>query len=543
MKLIYSLLLLAVLSCNQDKRKHVDLAIYNYGRTYGKPDSKYVDCIMIKDGKIIAAGDAEMVSKEYIPDTFISTNGFVYPGFIDAHCHFSAYGLSLYQCNLVGTTSFEDVLKKLVEYEKNNSLNWIYGRGWDQNDWSIKSYPDNTELNRLFSDKPVMLKRIDGHAALCNKKALEMAGITVNTAISGGIVEKKDGKLTGILIDNAVDPIEKIIGNLPEEKAENYLKKLEEKCYSLGLTGVVECGVKYNDIELLKKLYKNGSMTISNILQLANDSLTISKYLDKGPFKENNLVVNGIKIYADGALGSRGACLLEPYSDIPNHYGLMLTSQKDINAVVEKANQYGWQVCTHAIGDSANRTVLKIYASILKSKNDKRWRIEHAQVVNYNDYMYFSDYSIVPSVQPTHAISDMPWAVTRIGENRLPEAYAYKNLLKLNGWIALGTDFPVEEINPLATFYTAVARKDKNGYPENGYMKNNALTREEALKGMTLWAAKSVFMEKQKGSIEIGKDADIVILDKDIMTIPENEILNTKVLYTISAGKIKYKAK
>lgn len=535
-KLVYSLLLLTIVSC---RTKFADTIIYS-SKIYSGSDTT-LQAIAILGGKIVEIGSNDQIKGRYFAENIIDAkSAYIYPGFIDAHCHFSAYALTLYQCDLVGTKSFEEILEKLKEYDKTNTLNWVYGRGWDQNDWDQKSFPNNEELNRLFPDKPVVLKRIDGHAALCNNKALEMAGITINSSFSGGIVEKKNGKLTGILIDNAVDPAEKIITNLPEELATKYLQNLEQKCYSLGITGVVECGIKSESIALLKKLYKEHILSIPLAVQLSSDSQTLALYVQKGPFKEGNLIVNGIKVYADGALGSRGACMLEPYNDMPGHYGLILTKKEDIKDIALNGYKYGWQVCTHAIGDSANRMVLKTYAEVLKTKNDKRWRIEHAQVVNYNDYMYFSDYSIVPSVQPTHAISDMPWAVNRLGEKRLPEAYAYKNLMKLIGWIPLGTDFPVEEINPLATFYTAVVRKDKNGNPKEGYMKENALTREEALKGMTIWAAKGSFLEKETGSIEIGKDADLVILDKDIMTIPENDILSAKVLYTISKGKVKY---
>ncbi len=537
MKLICSFLLLAFVSCNT--RKGVDAIIYS-AKLYANTDSN-AEALAIANGKILAIGTNADIAQKYQSDSIINArSAYIYPGFIDAHCHFSSYGLTLYQCDLVGTKSFEEILQKLVEYDKNNSLSWVYGRGWDQNDWEQKNFPDNSELNRLFPEKPVVLKRVDGHAVLCNQKALEIAKVDINTTVTGGIIERKDGKLTGILIDNAADLVDEIIGDLPEKKMIKYLKVLEEKCYKHGLTGLVECGVKSENIHLLKKFYSQDMLSIALAVQLSSDSQTLAQFVTKGPFREKSLVVNGIKIYADGALGSRGACLLDPYNDMPGHYGLILTGQEKIKEIALNGYKYGWQVCTHAIGDSANRIVLKTYADILKTKNDRRWRIEHAQVVNYNDYMYFSDYSIIPSVQPTHAISDMPWAVTRLGEKRLAEAYAYKNLMKLNGWIPLGTDFPVEDINPIATFYTAVARKDKNGNPVNGYMKENALTREEALKGITIWAARGSFIEKEKGSIEVGKDADIVILDKDIMTIAENEIMAAKVLYTISKGKIKY---
>ncbi|MBS1772647.1 MAG: amidohydrolase [Bacteroidetes bacterium] len=534
---------IAMLSCQQ--RNQVDNIITVAGIYTATDSTSNANCIAIKGGKIVAIARAEEINKCYVAANNIKEpEKYLYPGFIDAHCHFTPYGLTLYQCNLTKTSSFSGVINKLIEYNKTNTIGWIYGRGWDQNDWEKKDFPNNTVLDSLFPDKIVILKRVDGHAILCNSYALKQAGIDISSKIDGGIVEKKNGKLTGILIDNAMEKVEKLIGNLPEKDAIKYLQKMEKNCYALGLTGVVDCGVTMNDIELLKKCYENNSLSIANILMLAgNDSATLDTYIPSGPYQQGQLRIAGIKVYADGALGSRGACLLEDYTDMPGQRGLILTKPEQIKKLTELALKHNWQVCTHAIGDSANRMVLKIYADALKTKNDKRWRIEHAQVVNYNDYMYFSDYSIIPSVQPTHAISDMPWAVNRLGEKRLPEAYSYKNLLKLNGWIALGTDFPVEDINPLATFYTAVARKDKNGNPPNGFMKEKALTREEALKGMTTWAAKSVFMEKEKGGVAIGMDADFVILDKDIMTIPENEILKTSIVYTISKGQIKYQKK
>jgi predicted amidohydrolase YtcJ len=254
------------------------------------------------------------------------------------------------------------------------------------------------------------------------------------------------------------------------------------------------------------------------------------------------LYVTAIKIYADGALGSRGAALLKEYSDQPGYHGLILSPLDEMRKIATDAKGHNWQLCTHAIGDSANRAILRLYAEILKGKNDLRWRIEHAQVVDNEDYILFNNYSIIPSVQPTHAISDMPWAPERLGNERLPTAYAFKRLLKEAGTIALGTDFPVEEIDPLATFYTAVARKDKDGNPKNGFMKENALSRMEALKGMTIWAAHSVFRETETGSLEKGKHADLVILDKDIMKVEEKDILSARVLYTIQRGEIKYDA-
>lgn len=537
----YSALILLLASCKNKER--VDMVIHA-AKIYTADSSFNVnEAIAIKDGKVLDVGTKDYIDSKYLADSAINAEGkFVYPGFIDAHCHFSGYGLSSYRLDLVGTKSYEEVLTKLQVYEKNNTLNWIYGRGWDQNDWAVKEFPDKTVLDSLFPNKPVILKRVDGHAVLCNQKALDIAGITANTVIAGGIIEKKNGKLTGILIDNAVEPVENIIPSLPPiAEATKYLQAAEKECFSLGLTGVVDCGVKADVIAVLKQLYLDNSLTIGNSILLAQDDSTLKACVADGFYKKGQFQINGIKLYADGALGSRGACLLQPYSDMHGHMGMLLSDISKMKEIATLAKAHNLQLCTHAIGDSANRAILRLYSEFLPKTNDLRWRIEHAQVIDYQDYGWFSDYKIVPSVQPTHAISDMPWAGDRLGKQRLPTAYAYKMLLEQNGWIALGTDFPVEAINPLATFYTAVARKDKDGNPENGFLPENKLSRKEALLGMTYWAAKSVFWEKERGSIESGKQADLVILDKDIMTIPEKQLLNVNIIYTIVMGKTVYK--
>jgi predicted amidohydrolase YtcJ len=542
MRLLTICLLLSLPALASSKTERADLAIYA-SRVYTVASEQPVEGIVVNKGKIVFAGSRADISARFIIDSTMRIDGFAYPGFIDAHCHFSGYATDAYKCDLVGTTSFEDVLVRISNYEKTNPLSWIYGRGWDQNDWEVKQYPDKAQLDKLFPNKPVILKRVDGHAVLCNQKALDMAGISPETKFAGGLVETKNGILTGILIDNAVAPVEQIIPALPKEVSEKYLRAMEARCFAEGLTGVVDCGVSEDMISLVEHMYRKRALTITNSILLAQDAATISKYAKKGPYRKGQFQVNGIKLYSDGALGSRGACLLEEYHDLPDHKGMLLSDYNELNRFAKISKDNNWQLCTHAIGDSANRTMLDIYGFHLKGKNDLRWRIEHAQVVDKQDYVKFGHYSIVPSVQPTHAISDMPWAATRLGEERIHDAYAYKQLLDQNGWIALGTDFPVEAISPIATFRAAVARKDKNGYPKNGFLPVNALSRMEALKGMTLWAAKSVFLEKSKGSLEPGKEADIVILDKDIMTIPEGDILKAKVLMTLVQGKIVYSNK
>lgn len=378
---------------------------------------------------------------------------------------------------------------------------------------------------------------------LCNQKALDMAGIDENTVIAGGKILVKNGILTGILIDNATEPVEKLIGIIPDSLASNYYKQTEKKCFEEGLTLIVDCGVKKNVIEQIKKMYNNHLLTIGNSILLDQEEKTLDYYVPEGKYINDQLEINGIKVYADGALGSRGACLKREYHDMHGECGLILTDFDKINRICSSAKAHQLQVCTHAIGDSANHAILKLYSKFLDEENDLRWRIEHAQVIDNHDISMFSTYNIIPSVQPTHATSDMYWAEKRLGNKRIRGAYAYKDLLKQNGWLPLGTDFPVEDISPIATFYASVFRKDKHGYPENGFQMENALSRKEALMGMTYWAAKSVFREKRKGSIEIGKDADIVILDTDLMNASEEEIKNASVLMTIVKGKIVYTKK
>lgn len=547
MKSVTRNLLLLLLVCSshvmaKDKQKiKVDLIISN-GTIYTVDDKWHVyEAMAINNGKIIALGSNKKILDNYQSTQKINADKkFVYPGFIDAHCHFSAYALDKNKCELVDTRSYAEVISRVTTYAKTNTLPWIYGRGWDQNKWPVKEFPTKDTLDELFPDIPVILQRVDGHALLCNDKALKMAKITSKTKIRGGEIEKdKDGEPTGVLIDNAMEPVERLISTLPREQAVNYMVEAENDCYAEGLTGVVDCGVTKRVINMLRSLYSNDTLTIGNYVMLNDDTETLNAYVTAGPQQFGQLHIIGIKMYADGALGSRGACMKEDYTDKPGHRGLILAPIKHYEGLADTALQYNMQLCTHAIGDSANSTVLKLYMPYLGGKNDKRWRIEHAQIVDPEDQKYFREYSVIPSVQPTHATSDSSWAAKRIGIKRMAGAYAYNDLLKQAGYIALGTDFPVEAISPIATFYTAVYRTNT---PKGvAFMPKNALKKKDALRGMTIWAAKSVFKEKEKGSLEVGKDADIVILNKDLLKAEKEQILKTKVIYTIMTGKIKYK--
>ncbi|HTM92228.1 MAG TPA: amidohydrolase, partial [Flavisolibacter sp.] len=414
---------------------------------------------------------------------------------------------------------------------------------WDQNDWPVKEFPTNEKLNALFPNRPVLLTRVDGHAVIANQKALEIAGIKAGDQVSGGEILVKNGKLTGILVDNAVDLVSKNIPALTEDQIKKSLLEAQQNCFAVGLTTVDDCGLSFQAVELARQMQNSGELKMRMYIMLSDEKSNYDWARKNGKLKTDRLNVRSFKVYADGALGSRGACLLEPYSDQPGHYGFLLSSQQHFDSVAQVISDLGYQMCTHAIGDSGNRTILNIYAKYLKGKNDLRWRIEHAQVVNQNDFNLFGQYNVIPSVQPTHATSDMYWAGDRLGPQRVKGAYAYKQLLNENKWIPLGTDFPVEDISPFKTFHSAVFRTDSKEYPTGGYQPEDALTREEALRGMTIWAARANFEEKEKGSLEKGKFADFIILDKDIMTIDAKEILNTSVLATYINGEKVYQKK
>ncbi len=387
------------------------------------------------------------------------------------------------------------------------------------------------------------MHRVDGHAVIANQAALNIAGIKPGQKIAGGEIETINGKLTGVLVDNAVGIVTRKIPDPTEQLTQNALLSAQTNCFAVGLTTVDDCGLPYTMINTIAELQHKGALKMRLYVLLSDKPENYEYLFKRGVYKTPGLDVRGFKVYADGALGSRGACLLQPYTDQKNWSGFLLSSQKHFEEVAKKIADKGFQMCTHAIGDSANRVMLKVYAAVLKGKNDRRWRIEHSQVIAPKDMSMFGQYSIIPSVQPTHATSDMYWAGQRLGSQRLKSAYAYKQLMEQNGWIPLGTDFPVENISPIYTFYAAVVRKDQKGFPANGFQIENALSRTEALKGMTIWAAKANFEEKEKGSIEVGKYADFVITDQDLMKASANALPKVNVLKTYINGEKVYERK
>ena len=538
-------ILLAAIFFGSCSTTEADLLLFN-GKIY-TVDSAFstVEAVAVKDGKIIATGTSEELKKQFQAKEQIDLNGkYLFPGFIDAHAHFYRYGLGLRECDLVGSNSWSEILQRLDAYAKSIPAGeWIIGRGWDQNDWDIKEFPLNDSLNIRFPNNPVILTRVDGHAAIVNDYALDKAGITASTKLVGGDVFVQNGKPTGVLIDNAIDLVGKIIPNANAAQAKEALLKAQQNCFAAGLTTIDDCGLDFEQVEHIEKAYKSGDLKMRLYVMLSDAKKNYDYIFKRAMIKTERLNVRSFKVYADGALGSRGACLLQPYSDRANHHGFLLSDPAHFDSVaaVLYANKY--QMCTHAIGDSGNRTILNIYGKYLKEKNDLRWRIEHAQVVNVKDFNLFGMYSIVPSVQPTHATSDMYWAEQRLGKERVKGAYAFNDLLKQNGWIPLGTDFPVEDIDPIKTFYAAVFRKDAKGWPAQGYQMENALNRQDAIRGMTIWAARSNFEETEKGSIEKGKLADFVLMDTDLMNASFEEILKAKVIKTICGGEVVYSGK
>jgi predicted amidohydrolase YtcJ len=532
----FSLIVGLLLSSCQSK---VDLIVHNANvYTLGQNNLK-ASAFVVDDGKFVDVGGEELL-EQYTAKKVLDLQELpVYPGFIDSHCHFLSLGLSLNKVDLVGTKSFEDVLDRVKRYATNKELNAITGRGWDQNDWKIKRLPNKEQLDLLFPDIPVALRRIDGHAMLVNQKALDLAGITLDTEVTGGQIVKENGKLTGVLIDAPMQMVTNVLSKPSVEDKIKSLQDAEEISFANGLTTVSVAGLDREDIFLIDSLHKTGTLTIRVYAMISNSQDNVDYFLKEGPYKTDKLNVRSFKVYADGALGSRGAALKDSYSDLDNHTGAFITSKDSLEALAYKLAASPFQMNTHAIGDAANQVVLEAYNKALVFSDDPRWRVEHAQIIDTNDIKLFNR-KILPSVQPTHATSDMYWAEDRLGEDRLYGAYANKALLEQSGRIALGTDFPVEDVNPFKTFYAAVVRKDSEAFPEEGYLPENKLSEIEALKGMTIWGAYANFEDKEKGSIEAGKVADFIILDRDIIKVSEKRILKTRVVATLVDGKIVY---
>lgn len=537
-KNLITALLLFFFTTNKEK---ADLLVYNAVIYTVDGNFTKADAMVVRNGKILATGNRRQLEAKYNCTEKVDASGkYIYPGFIDAHAHFLGYGQGLNTVNLQGTKSWEECLQRIQQFineRKPAKGSWIQGRGWDQNDWTVKEFPNNTSLNTMFPDYYFYLARIDGHAALASANALAKANVQPGQQLVGGTIEVKNGALTGILVDNAGDLVSERIPPLSKQQTRDALQRAEQNCFAVGLTTIDDCGLNFADVDLIEDMHRLGTLKMKLYVMLSDGENNYRYLFKRGIIKTDRLTVRGFKLYADGALGSRGACLLHPYSDKPAQTGFLLSNAEHFDSIAKRLYASEFQMCTHAIGDSGTRVVLNTYARYLKKQNDRRWRIEHAQVVDPADFAWFKKYSIVPSVQPTHATSDMYWAADRLGPVRVRSAYAFKQLMQQNGWIPLGTDFPVEDISPLKTFYAAAIRKDAAGWPANGFQTENALSRKDALRGMTIWAAKSNFEEKEKGSLEKGKYADFIIMDTDLLNCKPEQLLKAKVLATYVNGE------
>ena len=533
--------LISIYSCTY-KSTEVDLIVHNATVYTVNESFEKVEAFAVKDGRIVELGAERAIMNKYKAAKVVDAKQkFVYPGFIDSHCHFLYYGKGLQEVDLNDAHSWDEVIERVVQFSKNFEGDFINGRGWDQNLWADKNFPTNKKLNELFPDKGVVLERVDGHAIIVNDFVLQKAKIQDDAVIDGGSILKENGRPTGVLVDNAVYLINDVLPPFSDDAMKVSLLAAQEDCFKYGLSTIDDAGLTRDQIEVIQQMQDDGELKMRVYAMVSDNKADLDYFFKNGIIKTDRLTVRSVKAYADGALGSRGASLLAPYSDRPEEWGFLVNSYAHFDSLAGACFDAGFQLNTHCIGDSANRLLTDVYSKYLKGTNDYRWRIEHAQIVHESDLYKFKEFSIIPSVQPTHATSDMYWAEDRLGEERMNEAYPYQSLLKENGLLALGTDFPVEKVNPFLTFYAAISRQDVNGFPENSFIPEQKLSRKEALMGMTIWGAISNFEEEEKGSLVAGKFADFIILDADLMTIPADQIPELMVSSTFIDGEEVYR--
>ncbi len=536
--MLYILALFAVAAFGQT----ADLAITG-ARIYTlDPAHPTASAIAVKGGKILAVDD---IAKFIGPTTRrIDAHGdTIIPGFIDSHGHMESLGDSLETLDLRGTKSVEEIagiVRKAAQNRKPGE--WIRGHSWDQNNWVGRQFPAADSISAAAPRNPVYLTRVDGHAGWANRRALEISGITAATADppGGKVLRDAAGGPTGVLIDRAQGLVAGKIPPSGEQQIREQLRRAALACARLGITTVHDAGVSREVLDAYRALIREHQLPIRIYAMIGGEGDLWREFLRRGPELGDRLTVRSIKLMADGALGSRGAALKEPYADDPGNSGLLILQEKDIERVARDAMAHGFQVNTHAIGDRANRTVLDAYAAVLGGTNDRRFRIEHAQVVSLEDAPLFQRYSVLASMQATHATSDMSWAEARLGAERVKGAYAWRRLLSLGVHIPNGSDFPVEDPNPLWGFYAAISRQDKNGNPPGGWFADQRMTREEALRSWTIEGAYAAFGDQSKGSLDPGKLADFIVLSDDIMAIAPAQILKTRVTMTVVGGEVVY---
>ena len=513
------------------------------------------EAVAIAGDRIVGVGgEAEILGLKGPSTRVVDVGGAtIVPGLHDAHAHVVGLGATLQDVDLRGTRSFEEVVGRVRRRVANaRPGEWIIGRGWDQNDWPETNWPTHDLLSAATPDNPVYLARVDGHAGLANRQAIETAGLGPSIADppGGRIMRASDGTPTGVVIDGAQALITSRIPRVGREQLEEQIRLADRELRRVGITTVHDAGADGDTIEAYKRLIEAGTIKTRLYVMLRGSLRELTPFFERGPvvdFANHRMAVRAVKIYADGALGSRGAALLEPYSDEPAASGLLTTPPDEVYAQTIAAARAGFQVGIHAIGDRANRQVMDVYERVLREvpgSRALRMRIEHAQILDAAEIPRFAALGVIASMQPTHATSDMPWAAARLGAARVEEgAYVWRTLLESGAVIASGSDFPVEDANPLLGFYAAITRQDAQGNPPGGWTPRQRMTREEALASFTRQAAYAAHAETLTGSIEAGKLADLVVLSKDIMRVPTREILTTTVRTTIVAGETVYQAR
>ena len=499
-----------------------------------------------EEGEIVALGDNEPMIKMFPKARHLDLEGkSMFPGLIDSHGHLAGLALSYTRANLTGTSSKEEVISRLREFEATLPEDaWLLGRGWDQNDWPEQEFPNRQDLDEEFPGRPVWLRRIDGHAAWGNSVALAQADrdLSGDWQPQGGVIHRDEkGQPTGVFIDGAIALVETAVPSVSRDVLSSALDQAIQTLNALGLTGVHDPGIDRATVALYLDKIRMGKFSLRVYAMADGMNETMDWLCENGPFDDpsGRLIMRSVKLYGDGALGSRGAALLEDYSDDPGNQGLLFTSQQQLEANMGRLMACGLQIGIHAIGDAGNRQALDTYQKLIAQYPDNpgRHRIEHAQILHLEDIPRFAQLGIIAAMQPTHASSDMYWAVDRLGAARSRGAYAWRSLLDSGAILAFGSDFPVEEVNPMLGIYAAVTRQDSQGWPAGGWYPEQRVSREEAIRAFTLDAAFAAFMEDEIGSLEVGKRADFIVLDRDIMAVPEAEIIQIKVEQTWLNGK------